>query len=449
MPSRRRRPLRTRRRCGVSGSGHRAQCGELVGPREPYVARAGVGFEALQSAASRARLADDRARPPVALLEGDRLEELPDRETRPYSAPRRPSGGCDSCRSSCRRRRRWSARRGRARRSSCIRSRYHRGSAVWISTCSKAYAIGGGERLLVGVDDDDLAVVLPRARRDLRGRQGLELHGDLAQRLLRERLRRRHETAGDAGRARPGRAGRRRRSPGRPSRRRRPGSPSGRRRGRCPPSRTGGASPRRRTRSPAPRGSRRVDGLRPERERRRQRLDAAEAVDLVGAREMHGRDGGVGHAPVERRRTRRDALHACDLRRDDAHVRRRDHRVAAAGHVRADARDGDVPVAEPHARQRLHLEVGHVARWARANVRTCSWPNAMSSSTWAGTAIEARRRSRRRRAGRRPRLPAVETRRVVAARLRLRRRRRRRRSRRRPSRRQRRRTRACGRVWGS
>ena len=102
----------------------------------------------------------------------------------------------------------------------------------------------------------------------------------------------------------------------------------------------------------------RVDRLRPERERR-ERLDAAEDVDLVGAREVHRGDRGVRDPAVERRRAGRDALDAGDLRRDDAHVRGRDHRVAAAGHVRADARDGNVPVAEPDAGKRLDLEVGH------------------------------------------------------------------------------------------
>ena len=102
----------------------------------------------------------------------------------------------------------------------------------------------------------------------------------------------------------------------------------------------------------------RVDRLRPERERR-ERLDAAEDVDLVGAGEVHRGDGGVRDPPVEGWRAGRNALDAGDLRRDDAHVRGGDHRVAAAGHVRADARHGNVPVAEPDAGKRLHLEVGH------------------------------------------------------------------------------------------
>ena len=102
----------------------------------------------------------------------------------------------------------------------------------------------------------------------------------------------------------------------------------------------------------------RFDGRRPERQRR-ERLHAAEDVDLVRAGEVHRGDGGVGDAPVERRSARGDALDAGDLRRDDAHVSRGDHRVATAGDVRADARHGDVPVPEPDAGERLDLEVDH------------------------------------------------------------------------------------------
>ena len=99
-------------------------------------------------------------------------------------------------------------------------------------------------------------------------------------------------------------------------------------------------------------------GRRPERERR-ERLDAAEDVDLVGAGEVHRRDRGVRDAALERRSARGDALDAGDLRRDDAHVGGRDHRVATARNVRADARHGDVSVAEPDAGERLDLEVDH------------------------------------------------------------------------------------------
>ena len=74
----------------------------------------------------------------------------------------------------------------------------------------------------------------------------------------------------------------------------------------------------------------RLDGLRPERERC-DRLDATEDVDLVGPGEVHRGNGGIRDPAVERRRAGCDALDAGDLRRDDAHVSRSDHRVAAAG----------------------------------------------------------------------------------------------------------------------
>ena len=101
-----------------------------------------------------------------------------------------------------------------------------------------------------------------------------------------------------------------------------------------------------------------VDRLRPERERG-DRLDAAEDVDLVCPGEVHRGDGGVRDPPVERRSAGRNTLDAGDLRRDDAHVSGGDHRVAAAGDVGADARHGQVPMAEPDTGEGLHLEVDH------------------------------------------------------------------------------------------
>ena len=74
---------------------------------------------------------------------------------------------------------------------------------------------------------------------------------------------------------------------------------------------------------------------------------------------MHRGDGGVRDPPVERRSAGRDTLDAGDLRGDDAHVSGGDHRVAAAGDVGADARHGQVPVAEPDTGKGLHLEVDH------------------------------------------------------------------------------------------
>ena len=52
-----------------------------------------------------------------------------------------------------------------------------------------------------------------------------------------------------------------------------------------------------------------------------------------------------------------DAGYARDLRGDNAHVRRGDHRVAAARHVAADSADRDVAVAQHDARHRLDLEI--------------------------------------------------------------------------------------------
>ena len=189
----------------------------------------------------------------------------------------------------------------------------------------------------------------------------------------------------------------------------------------------------------------RVDRLGPERQRG-ERLDAAEDVDLVGAGEVHRGDRGVGHAPVERRRARRHPLDARDLRRDDAHVGGGDHRVAAAGHVRADARDRDVPVAEPDAGKRLDLEVDH-----RRALRPRERPHLLLAERdvvehLGRDALEARRDL----VGVEPeglRLPAVEPRRVAPDGGVSRPPRRRRRSRRRPSRRPRRRlARSCVRV---
>jgi hypothetical protein len=87
------------------------------------------------------------------------------------------------------------------------------------------------------------------------------------------------------------------------------------------------------------------------------RLHAADRIYLVRAAQVHGGDDrGMGLALVGRR-TGDDAFHAGDARGDDAHVRRRDERVFAAGHVTADAVDRDVLVPEHHARQRFDFHV--------------------------------------------------------------------------------------------
>ena len=155
----------------------------------------------------------------------------------------------------------------------------------------------------------------------------------------------------------------------------------------------------------------RVDRLGPERQRG-QCLDAAQDVDLVCSGEMHGGDGGVGHAPVERRRAGRDPLDACDLGRDDAHVGGGDHRVAAARHVRADVLDRDVPMAQADTRERLDLEIRH-----RRALRAGERPHLLLAE---GDVVEHLGRdpceARRDLVGGEPeglRLPAVETGRVA------------------------------------
>jgi hypothetical protein len=89
----------------------------------------------------------------------------------------------------------------------------------------------------------------------------------------------------------------------------------------------------------------------------RDRLHAAEHVDVVSAAEMHGGDDGGVRAALERRCAGGDALHAGDARGHDRHVGRGDHRIAPARHVAADRIHRDVPVPEHHARQRLDLEI--------------------------------------------------------------------------------------------
>ena len=87
------------------------------------------------------------------------------------------------------------------------------------------------------------------------------------------------------------------------------------------------------------------------------RLDAAQHVDLVGAREMLRRDDGGRGSALEGRRAGRDARNACHLRRHHRHVGRREQRVLTARHVAADRIDRDVLVAQHHARQSLDLDV--------------------------------------------------------------------------------------------
>ena len=100
----------------------------------------------------------------------------------------------------------------------------------------------------------------------------------------------------------------------------------------------------------------RLHGLGPERHRGN-RLDAAEHEDLVRPAEVHRRNDRRVRRPADGRRTGDDARHARRLCRDDAHVRRGDHRVAATGHVAPHAAHREVPVAEEHAREGLDLDV--------------------------------------------------------------------------------------------
>jgi hypothetical protein len=102
----------------------------------------------------------------------------------------------------------------------------------------------------------------------------------------------------------------------------------------------------------------RLDRLRAERHGR-YGLHAAEHVDVVCTAEMHCRDDGRMRSPFERRRAGNDPLHARDLRSDDRHMRRCDHRITAARHVTADRIHGDMTMAKDDAGQRLDLKVVH------------------------------------------------------------------------------------------
>ncbi len=88
-------------------------------------------------------------------------------------------------------------------------------------------------------------------------------------------------------------------------------------------------------------------------------LHAAEDINVIGAAEMHGGDDGRMRPALEWRRAGDNAFHAGDLGGDDRHMRRGDHRVAAARHIAADRIDRDMLVAEHDAGQRLDFEVVH------------------------------------------------------------------------------------------
>ncbi len=92
---------------------------------------------------------------------------------------------------------------------------------------------------------------------------------------------------------------------------------------------------------------------------RRDRLYAAEHIDLVGAREMHRRDRLRVRPALVRRRAGRDMTDARDLCRHDRHMRRRNHRIPPGRHITADLPDRNVAMAEDDARQGLDLDVLH------------------------------------------------------------------------------------------
>ncbi len=100
----------------------------------------------------------------------------------------------------------------------------------------------------------------------------------------------------------------------------------------------------------------RLESLGAERHRRH-RLDAAQHMDLVGAAQMHRRDRLGMRAALVRRGAGGDVADAGDLRGDDRHMRRGDHRVAPARHIAADPADRDMAMAEHHAGQGLDLDI--------------------------------------------------------------------------------------------
>ena len=89
------------------------------------------------------------------------------------------------------------------------------------------------------------------------------------------------------------------------------------------------------------------------------RLDAAEAIDLVRAAQMHGGDDRRVRRAADGRRRGDDARHAGDRGGQHRHVRGRHHRELAARHIAADRLHRDRAVPQDHARPRLDLDVGH------------------------------------------------------------------------------------------
>ena len=100
----------------------------------------------------------------------------------------------------------------------------------------------------------------------------------------------------------------------------------------------------------------RGDRLRPQ-GHRGDRLDAAEAVDLVGTREVLRRDDRGRGPPLIRRRAGDDPRDPRHLGGDDRHVGRGQQRILPARHVAPRRADRDVLVAEDDSRQGLDLHV--------------------------------------------------------------------------------------------
>ena len=89
----------------------------------------------------------------------------------------------------------------------------------------------------------------------------------------------------------------------------------------------------------------------------RERLRAAQQVDLVRPGEGHGRDRRRMRSAGHRRRAGGHTTHTGDLGGHDAHVRGSHQRITPARHVAGDAVHGDVLVAQTHARQRLDAQI--------------------------------------------------------------------------------------------
>ena len=88
------------------------------------------------------------------------------------------------------------------------------------------------------------------------------------------------------------------------------------------------------------------------------RLHPAQQIDLVGATEVHGRNGLGRNRALDRRCAGRHSGHASHLGGDDAHVSGGDHGIPPAGHIGADVGHGDVLVAQRDSRQGLDLHIG-------------------------------------------------------------------------------------------